>query len=50
VRLQRALRCIPIFAALMRWKRNAGALVMPLMQQGLRRGLIKFNLMTCVKA
>ena len=30
--------------------RNAGAMVMPLMQQGLRRGLIKFNLLTCTKA
>jgi tocopherol O-methyltransferase len=27
-----------------------GALVMPLMQQGLRRGLIKFNLLTATKA
>ena len=28
----------------------AGAMVMPLMQQGLRRGLIKFNLLTATKA
>ena len=28
---------------------HAGALVMPLMQQGLRRGLIKFNLLTGTK-
>jgi hypothetical protein len=27
----------------------AGAMVMPLMTQGLRRGLIKFNLMSCTK-
>ncbi len=27
-----------------------GAIVMPLMQQGLRRGLIKFNLLTATKA
>jgi hypothetical protein len=28
---------------------RAGAMVMPLMQQGLRTGLIKFNLLTCTK-